>query len=79
MESLHSDVIAAIAKAVPMDPEIISMESTFEQLGIDSLDVVNIVFRLEDTFRIKIPDEFSLTSLEDVRGVTQAVESLLDR
>jgi len=79
METLQSDVIAAIAKAVPMDPEIISMESTFEQLGIDSLDVVNIVFRLEDTFSIKIPDEFSLTSLEDVRGVTQAVESLLHR
>lgn len=79
MEHLHSEVIASIAKAVPMDPEIISVESTFEQLGIDSLDVVNIAFQLEDTFRIKIPEEFSLASLEDVKGVTQAVQSLLER
>ena len=77
MENLQSEVIAAIARAVPMDPQIISMESTFEQLGIDSLDVVNIAFRLEDTFSIKIPDEFSLSSLEDVKGVTLAVQSLL--
>ena len=77
MENLQSEVIAAIARAVPMDPQIISMDSTFEQLGIDSLDVVNIAFRLEDTFSIKIPDEFSLSSLEDVKGVTLAVQSLL--
>ena len=79
MESLQSDVIATIAKAVPMDPEFISMESTFEQLGIDSLDVVNIVFELENTFSIKLPDEFSLASLEDVEGVTHAIEILIDR
>ena len=77
MERLHSEVIATIAKAVPMDPGKISKDSTFEQLGVDSLDVVNIVFELENTFDIKIPDEFSLASLEDVEGVTQAIETLL--
>ncbi len=77
MERLHSEVIATIAKAVPMDPGRISKDSTFEQLGVDSLDVVNIVFELESTFGIKIPDEFSLASLEDVEGVTQAIETLL--
>ena len=78
METLQCDVIATIAKAIPMDPEKISVDSTFKQLGVDSLDVVNIVFELENTFSIKIPDEFSLTSLEDVGGVTQAIEILLD-
>ena len=77
MERLHSEVIATIAKAVPMDPENISKNSTFQQLGVDSLDVVNIVFELEKTFSIKLPDEFSLASLEDVEGVTQAIETLL--
>ncbi len=77
MERLHSEVIATIAKAVPMDPENISKNSTFRQLGVDSLDVVNIVFELEKTFSIELPDEFSLASLEDVEGVTQAIETLL--
>ena len=77
MERLHCEVIATIAKAVPMDPENISKDSTFQQLGVDSLDVVNIVFELEKTFSIKLPDEFSLASLEDVEGVTQAIETLL--
>ncbi len=79
LEGLHSEVIATIAKAVPMDPECISRDSTFEELGVDSLDVVNIVFELEITFGIKIPDEFSLASLEDVESVTQAIETILDR
>ena len=79
MESLQSEVIATIAKAVPMNRDNISVDSTFEQLGIDSLDVVNIAFRLEDRFSIKIPDEFSLSSLEDVKAVTQTVETLLEQ
>ena len=46
-------------------------------MAVDSLDVVNIVFELENTFGIKIPDEFSLASLVDVEGVTQAMETLI--
>lgn len=77
MEGLHSEVISTIARAVPIDPGDISEDSTFKQLGVDSLDVVNIVFELEHTFGIKIPDEFSLAALEDVKGVTRAIETLL--
>ena len=78
LEGLQSEVIATIARAVPMDPGKISRDSTFEQLGVDSLDVVNIIFELEHTFGIKIPDEFSLADLQDVEGVARAIKHLID-
>lgn len=32
-------------------------EATFESLGLDSLDQVELVMHLEDEFKIEIPDE----------------------
>lgn len=71
MESLQERVIATIAKAVPMDREAITPDSTFDELGIESLDVVNIVFELE------IPDEFNLSELGNIGDVETAVAGFL--
>jgi acyl carrier protein len=46
-------------------------------LAIDSLDVINIVFDLEDAFGINLPDEFRLTDLTDVAAVTSTIQSLV--
>jgi acyl carrier protein len=40
--------IVASVKQIPVDA--VSIESTFEQLGIDSLDSIDILFELEDAF-----------------------------
>ena len=77
MQNVQELVISSIAKAVPLDPETIRPHSTFEELAIDSLDVVNIVFDLEDAFDIKIPDDFSLSELTDVTAVTSTMQSLV--
>jgi len=77
MQNVQDNVISSIAKAVPLDPETIRPHSTFEELAIDSLDVVNIVFELENTFAIKIPDDFRLSELTDVAAVTSAMQSFV--
>lgn len=37
------------------DTESVNMETTFEELGIDSLETVEILMELEDEFEIEIP------------------------
>lgn len=71
-EKLAQRVISVIAATQKMPPEKISIDSTFEELGVDSLDGVNILFALENEFNINIPDD----AVQEVRGVRQMVESL---
>ncbi len=53
-------------------------DSTFEELGIDSLDRLNILFDLESEFDIEIDDEEAkkVTNVgEMVAGITQLVDA----
>jgi acyl carrier protein len=69
---LTGRVISVIAKTQRIPREKITLESTFEELGLDSLDSVNILFALEEEFQINIPDE----DTRDIRGVRQMVEGI---
>jgi acyl carrier protein len=77
METLQDRVITTIARAVPLERDTIRLDSTFDDLGIESLDVVNIVFELEDEFDLEIPDDFNLSQLGNVGEVKTAIETFL--
>ena len=61
-----------IAGVLDIDKSKITLESTFEELGADSLDVLQIIMGIEDTFEIKIPDE----ATEKIVTVSDAVEQI---
>jgi len=65
-------VIEIIAREQHLDVSKITLDSTFAELGIDSLDGVNILFALEEEFKLDIPD----TVAQNMRGVRQVVDSL---
>ena len=47
-----------VAEQLQVDPEQITTEASFiEDLGADSLDVVELVMALEEEFDVEIPDE----------------------
>lgn len=75
---LSAKVIAAIAKAQRIPLETISLDSTFEDLKIDSLDGINIVFALENEFGIEIPDE-SAQNLRSVRETVEGIQKLVEQ
>lgn len=75
-EELIKRVISVIAATQKIEPEKISIDSTFEELGIDSLDGVNILFALENEFNINIPDE-GVQGIRGVRGMVEALSKLL--
>jgi acyl carrier protein len=71
-QELAQRVIAVIAKTQHLDAGKLTLDSSYEQLGIDSLDGVNILFALENEFDIQIPDE----AAKEIRGVRQTVEGV---
>ena len=73
---LTERVISVIAKTQRIAPEKITAESTFEELGLDSLDAVNILFALEEEFRIEIPDDRA-REIRSIRQMIEGVEKLV--
>jgi acyl carrier protein len=77
MESTQDAIFAIIAKEAHIPVEKISLESTLKDLEIDSLDVVQIIFELEDRFGITLPDRDPTVDTDSVRGLVAAVERLV--
>ena len=69
-------VISVIAKVKHLDRATVRPESTFQELGIDSLDGLEIAFGLENEFDVDIPDE-SLPGLKRVSDIAAALDQLL--
>ena len=76
-EELTERVRAIIAAAQHLPKEKITADSTFEELGIDSLDGINILFAVESEFNINIPDD-AAQSIRSVRDVIDGIAKLLD-
>jgi acyl carrier protein len=80
-DDIEQQVIQAIAKKKKLDPGTVTATSTFEELGLDSLDAADLMFTIEDTFRILVPDQAALTMKtvgEVVAGVRQLVAQRAD-
>jgi acyl carrier protein len=68
--------VIATSKRVPL--ETVTPDSSFESLGIDSLDRLNILFDLESEFDIEINDEEAkqVTNIHQmIEGITKLVEA----
>jgi len=61
-----------IAREQYLDPGKVTLDSTFQELGIDSLDGMNILFAQEKEFKIDIPD----TVARNMKNVRQVVDRL---
>jgi acyl carrier protein len=77
MDNTQDAIFAIIAKEAHIPVEKISLESTLKDLEIDSLDVVQIIFELEDRFGITLPDRDPTVDTDSVRGLVAAVERLI--
>jgi acyl carrier protein len=55
-----------------VEAEKVTIESSFEELGMDSLDAVELVADMEEIFNVNIPN----TDLQNFKTIRQAVEGL---
>jgi acyl carrier protein len=75
-EELTERVRAIIATSQHLPPEKVTSDSTFEELGIDSLDGINILFAVESEFNINIPDD-AAQHIRSVRDVVDGIAKLI--
>jgi acyl carrier protein len=75
MDDIESRIIELVAKSKNLPTSAVNMDSTFDELQVDSLDEINLSFAVEEMFSIEIPDD-SLNSLKTVGDVVRGVATL---
>ena len=66
---------AIIANQLELDEDTITYDShILDDLGADSLDVVDLIMSVEDEFGVEVPDE----ALENIRTVEDMVKYIED-
>lgn len=77
MESIFTKVKEVIADQLGVDDlETITMETTFiDDLGADSLDIVELIMALEEEFDIEVPE----TEAEKIVSVGDVVTYIMDK
>lgn len=81
-DSVKDKVISIIAEQAVLEPSDVKMDSTLEELGIDSLGLVESIFAIEEAFDIQVPfnandpteSEFDISSIS---AIVTAVEGLV--
>jgi len=77
MSSVQETIYGIISKEAGIDIGKISMDSTLKDLEIQSLDAVQIIFEIEDHYKITLPDRDPNFDTESVKGLVEAVEKLI--
>ncbi|MBS0583360.1 MAG: acyl carrier protein [Proteobacteria bacterium] len=77
MSQVQDAVFGIIAKEANIDVSKITLDSTLKDLEIASLDAVQIIFEIEDHFKITMPDRDPNFDTESVKGLVDAVEKLV--
>ncbi|MDD2211869.1 MAG: acyl carrier protein [Clostridia bacterium] len=64
-----------VAEQLGVDEQDLKLETTFDDLNADSLDVVELIMALEEEFDMEIPDE----DAEKIKTIGDAVEYIKER
>ena len=75
MNETASKIISIIAEKLHIDVDAINPQSTLQDLGADSLDMVDIIMKIEEEFGIEINDE-DAEGLHNVQDVINYVHAL---
>ena len=71
-DEIFNKVVELIAANNHIPPETITIDSSFEDLAMDSLDGLTLINELENEYNITLPNEEAVK----IKTVRQAVESL---
>jgi acyl carrier protein len=75
-DTLTQKVVAAIATMQKKSPETVTLESTFAELGIDSLNGFHLLCELEEELGINIPDD-DAREMRSVKDVIDRIRPLV--
>lgn len=83
MSDVTNDVIAIIAKKKRVDKPTVELTDRLEDLGLESLDAVEMIFDLEEKFDIEISYNANTNNprseFETVGDVVKMIQKLVDK
>lgn len=71
-EIVFEKIATLLSTKKGINKELITIDSTFEELGLDSLDSIELIADLEDEFNVSIPN----TELQEIKTIRNAVDGL---
>ncbi|WP_299041962.1 phosphopantetheine-binding protein [uncultured Tateyamaria sp.] len=80
--SIKDKVIEIVAEQAVLEPGDVSLDNTLEDLGIDSLGLVESIFAIEEEFDIQVPfnanePEASDFDISSVQSIIAGIEKLI--
>jgi len=82
-DSVRDTVIGIIAQQAVLDPAEVEMTASLDDLGIDSLGLVEAIFAIEEAFDVSVPfnandpSENAEFDISSVAAIVTAVEALV--
>lgn len=76
-QATEQEIYAIIARHCGVDAPPILTASNLNDLGIDSLDAIEILFEIEEHFNVTLPDRDPNFDTSSVQGLVDAVESAI--
>jgi len=74
-EDTQNKIVDIVAKKLDVEKELVVKSSSFEDLGADSLDMVEIIMKLEEQFGIEINDD-DAEKLSNLPKVVDYIDNL---
>lgn len=71
-EAIFNKIATMLSSKKGINKELISIEQSFEDLGLDSLDAVELISDLEDEFSVTLPN----IELQQIKTIRQAVDGI---
>ena len=75
-DEVAEKVISTLASVKRIAVDTIKLDTSLQDLGIDSLDVFTLLFELENAFKISIPDD-DVRSLKTVNDIVDGMKKII--
>jgi acyl carrier protein len=71
--NIQDKVKSIVAEQLEIDIDSLTMETTFEEIDADSLDIVELVMALEEEFELEISDQ-EIENIKTVGDIVKYIE-----
>lgn len=76
--TVESKIVEIVANQRRVDPATLSLSDRLEDIEIESIDLVEIIFAIEDEFDIDVPQDRDAMKLDTLQDVVDGVQRLID-
>lgn len=77
MNDIAERVVHIVAKIIEIDPKSVTLGSAFTDLGISSLDALELIFKIEEEFDVRIPDD-AASRFHTVGDVIKELQAVME-